>query len=223
MNKLNKWNWLKEYMQKNNISQGEVAEALRWQKPRVSELLCGKRDFPGSKVYLAAQFFNLDLEELTKYNSGYSNEIPSTDGRKPIPRNPEQITIDILDTADVGDKVKNTPPLGQQTISLPVLRRLTEVKPENIRIFITRGDSMQPTISDGDMVWADVSVKTPTVDGLYLFSIQGEVFVKRLAVDTFNHTASIISDNNLYPPIHVNHPEKIEVLGKVITICKMVR
>ena len=34
----NKWTWLKEYMQKNNISQGEVADALQWQKTRVSEL-----------------------------------------------------------------------------------------------------------------------------------------------------------------------------------------
>ena len=28
----NKWTWLKEYMQKNNISQGDVADALKWQK-----------------------------------------------------------------------------------------------------------------------------------------------------------------------------------------------
>jgi len=223
MTKLNKWNWLKEYMQKNNISQGAVAEALHWQKPRVSELLCGKRDFPGSKIYLAAQFFNIDLEELTKYNSGYTQQIPSTDGRKPILHNPEQVSIDVLDTADVEAKVKNTPPLGQQIISLPVLRRLTEAKPENIRIFITRGDSMQPTVNDGDMVWADISIKTPTVDGLYLFSIQGEVFVKRLAVDTFNHTASIISDNKLYPPIQVNDTDHLQVLGKVISVCKMMR
>ena len=77
----NKWTWLKEYMQKNNISQGEVADALQWQKTRVSELLGGKRDFPVNKVFPAARFFNLDLEEFTKYNSGFSREIPSTDGK----------------------------------------------------------------------------------------------------------------------------------------------
>lgn len=52
----NKWTWLKEYMQKNNISQGEVADALQWQKTRVSELLGGKRDFPVNKVFPAARF-----------------------------------------------------------------------------------------------------------------------------------------------------------------------
>lgn len=223
MNKLNKWNWLKDYMRRHNISQSDVAEALCWQKPRVSELLCGKRDFPGNKVYLAARFFNLDLEELTKYNSGFSSNIPATDGHKPLARLPEQVSIDIIDTADIGSRLKTAPSLGQQTIPLPVLRRLTEAQPEDIRIFVTRGDSMQPTVNDGDLVWADISVKKPSVDGLYLFSIQGDVFVKRLAVNTFAHTATILSDNALYPPIYINDPEKLEVLGKVISICKMLR
>ena len=88
----NKWTWLKEYMQKNNISQGEVADALQWQKTRVSELLGGKRDFPVNKVFPAARFFNLDLEEFTKYNSGFSREIPSTDGKQPQ----KQATADLV-------------------------------------------------------------------------------------------------------------------------------
>ena len=51
---------------------------------------------------------------------------------------------------------------------------------------IARGDAMQPTISDGDLIWVDVSIKTPTSDGLYLFALKGEVFVKRLRLDNFN-------------------------------------
>lgn len=80
----NKWTWLKEYMQKNNISQGEVADALQWQKTRVSELLGGKRDFPVNKVFPAARFFNLDLEEFTKYNSGFPERslLPTANSRK---------------------------------------------------------------------------------------------------------------------------------------------
>ncbi len=68
---MNKWEWLRKYMKQNNISQGEAAEALQWKKTRISELLCGKRDLPVDKVFLAARFFNLNLEDLTKYNSNF--------------------------------------------------------------------------------------------------------------------------------------------------------
>ena len=73
---MKKWDWLRNYMREQNISQQEAAEALQWKKTRISELLCGKRDLPVDKVFLAARFFNLNLEQLTKYNSGYSDDIP---------------------------------------------------------------------------------------------------------------------------------------------------
>ena len=88
---------------------------------------------------------------------------------------------------------------------------------------IARGDAMQPTISDGDLIWVDVSIKTPTSDGLYLFALKGEVFVKRLRLDNFNHSAAIISNNPLYPPIGISKPDKLSTLGKVISVTKIYR
>ena len=82
---------------------------------------------------------------------------------------------------------------------------------------------MQPTISDGDMVWADISVKEPTADGLYLFAIKDEVFIKRLQLDNFNHTALIISDNALYPPISISRPDHLTTIGKIISVTKIYR
>lgn len=219
---MNKWNWLKEYMQQNNISQGDVADALQWQKTRVSELLCGKRDFPVSKVFPAAQYFNLDLEQFTKYNSGYSKEIPDTAGKKPQQHNNDMISIDIIDSNNNG-KGFAIHPIGKQMINNEIYKILTSSKAENVKALIARGDSMQPTINDGDLVWVDISVTSPTVDGLYLFTIKGELFIKRLSLDDFNNSASIISDNNLYPPIIIDNLNKISPLGKIISVTKMYR
>lgn len=219
----NKWTWLKEYMQKNNISQGEVADALQWQKTRVSELLGGKRDFPVNKVFPAARFFNLDLEEFTKYNSGFSREIPSTDGKRPQKQaTADMVKIDIVNPFG-GEKEPVFQTVGQQLISEDVFRVLTPAAPDSVKAMIARGDAMQPTVSDGDLIWVDVSVKTPTSDGLYLFALKGEVFVKRLQLDNFNHSAAIISDNPLYPPIGISKPDKLSTLGKVISVTKIYR
>ena len=113
--------------------------------------------------------------------------------------------------------------VGQQLISEDVFRVLTPAAPDSIKAMIARGDAMQPTISDGDLIWVDVSIKTPTSDGLYLFALKGEVFVKRLQLDNFNHSAAIISDNPLYPPIGISKPDKLSTLGKVISVTKIYR
>ena len=137
----NKWTWLKEYMQKNNISQGEVADALQWQKTRVSELLGGKRDFPVNKVFPAARFFNLDLEEFTKYNSGFSREIPSTDGKQPQKQaTADLVKIDIVNPSG-GEKEPVFQTVGQQLISEDVFQVLTPAAPDSIKAMIARGDA----------------------------------------------------------------------------------
>jgi phage repressor protein C with HTH and peptisase S24 domain len=218
----NKWTWLKEYMQKHNISQGDVAEALKWQKTRVSELLCGKRDFPVNKVFPAARFFNLDLEELTKYNSGFTKEIPSTDGKKPQKPQKELVKVEIVNPSG-SEKEVSFQTIGQQLITDDIFKILTSSSPENLKAMIARGDSMQPTINDGDLIWVDLSVKIPVTDGLYLFALKGEVFIKRLQLDNFNHSAAIISDNPLYPPISINKPDKISTLGKIVSVTKAYR
>ena len=97
---MKKWDWLREYMHKHNISQQQAADALQWKKPRISELLGSKRDLPVNKVFLAAQFLNLDLEALTKYNSGFSDKIPHAAGQKlPVASSDNLINIEITDSS----------------------------------------------------------------------------------------------------------------------------
>lgn len=55
-----------------------------------------------------------------------------------------------------------------------------KVKPQNARLMESNGLSMWPTIDDGDLMVVDVS-DTAIADGrIYVFSIGGEAFVKRL-------------------------------------------
>ncbi|OPZ78655.1 MAG: putative HTH-type transcriptional regulator [Alphaproteobacteria bacterium ADurb.Bin438] len=120
-----------------------------------------------------------------------------------------------------GNKNYDIEIIGKQLISILSLKEITNSKPENIKILKVRGDSMTPTINDSDLIWVDISYKTPTGDGLYLFIVRDELMVKRIRFNIFNNTATITSDNQNYPPIETNKTDEITVIGKVISISKM--
>lgn len=216
------WEWLRERMRKLGISQKDAAEALQWQKTRISELLCGKRDLPVDKVFLAARFFNLDLEQLTKYNSGFSDKIPQEPNK--LPKSVEQTKIafiDVVDASAAKGRGLNTPPVAKQPINDDVLKLIPSLKGKKLKLLIASGDAMSPTINDRDIVLIDVNIKKPNKDGMYLFDLQGELFIKRVVFNEFEKSAQIISDNPLYPPIKVNDLSKLHCLGKIGVVCKM--
>lgn len=76
--------------------------------------------------------------------------------------------------------------------------RLGANAPDDLALFEVSGDSMEPTISDRDLVMADLG-QTELEDGVYAFMLGDHIRVKRLRrlVDG----VQIISDNaDLYPP-----------------------
>lgn len=50
----------------------------------------------------------------------------------------------------------------------------------NLAILTGKGDSMQPTFDDGDLLVVDTGVRNISIDGIYVFSINNELYVKRI-------------------------------------------
>lgn len=77
-----------------------------------------------------------------------------------------------------------------------------------------KGDSMiGAMIYDGDFVFAERGEISG--DGIYIFSVDNEVLIKRLEYDVFNHKVNVISENPAYPARTVDE-DRIVILGKVI-------
>jgi phage repressor protein C with HTH and peptisase S24 domain/transcriptional regulator with XRE-family HTH domain len=89
--------------------------------------------------------------------------------------------------------------------------------PDDILSAEVRGDSMTGVgLFDGDIVYF---VRTDRVaDGLYVLTVAGEIFVKRLEIDHFAGEIRIISENERYQPkiIKEESYDLIHVEGKVI-------
>lgn len=85
---------------------------------------------------------------------------------------------------------------------------------KNIFAAQVKGDSMiDAMIYDGDYVFA---IKGEIRgDGIYILSVDGEVLVKRLEYNLFEHKVNVISENPSYPTRTVDE-DRVIILGKVI-------
>ncbi|MEX0753232.1 MAG: helix-turn-helix transcriptional regulator, partial [Xanthobacteraceae bacterium] len=95
------------------------------------------------------------------------------------------------------------------------LRRLG-VSPRNARTMFAHGDSMEPTIGDGDLLLVDQSIDHIVDHGIYIVVYQGMVLVKRVQMRR-DGTLVLKSDNPRYDEEVVPHSEAhdIHVAGRV--------
>ena len=105
--------------------------------------------------------------------------------------------------------------IGKWVMPLQDFKKLTSTSPDRVKLMQASGDSMQPTITDGDFILADISHNIFDVDGIYLIRMANGLAVKRLQAGL--STISIISDNPNYKPIEASIGE-VRIIGKVIKI-----
>ena len=81
----------------------------------------------------------------------------------------DEVIIEMIDaTACCGDGVDNLPEkvCGHWRLPLSEFKTLASGAPENIKMLRVQGDSMTPTISEGDFVWVDTSNNYIGSDGI---------------------------------------------------------
>jgi len=91
------------------------------------------------------------------------------------------------------------------------------INPKYARVMTAKGDSMEPTIRDGDVLLVDTSITSIRDNSLYVLVFGGLVFVKRIH-QRLTGAVMLISDNDRYPPEEVseaNAPD-LHVAGRVV-------
>lgn len=80
------------------------------------------------------------------------------------------------------------------------------------------GDSMLPTLADGDQIVVDMADCERLRDGIYVIRLDDALLVKRLAINPATRRISIISDNGAYPSFPDCHPNDVTVIGRVVWV-----
>ena len=76
------------------------------------------------------------------------------------------------------------------------------------------GESMEPTLQDGSIVFVDRTQTDINKNGIFIASTTGGLFIKRIQKRP-DGMIDLISDNSMYPPQAIS-PEEVTIVGKVV-------
>ncbi len=124
---------------------------------------------------------------------------------------------DVRASMGAGSVTEDTPISFHIAFRKEWLRKITSATTDQLAAISASGDSMEPTLSDGDTVLIDMTQRSTTrEDGIYVIDYDGLLLVKRLRFDPARRVVRIISDNPKYPPTDDVSPEILRVFGRAI-------
>lgn len=97
------------------------------------------------------------------------------------------------------------------------LRKLTASNASKLSIIKVTGDSMEPTLNDGDEVMVDLADGQARLrDGIYVLRMDDALNVKRVAIEPKGRQISVVSDNPAYPSWNGLERRTINIVGRVL-------
>jgi hypothetical protein len=127
-------------------------------------------------------------------------------------------------SAGPGTMVEGEAALGHYAFDARWLRGVSASQPDELAIVQVAGDSMSPTLTDGDDILVDHSRAALRLrDGIYVLRREDTLMVKRLALNPLAGTVSIVSDNPSYPTWADCPLDSVDVVGRVVWAGRRIR
>lgn len=193
----------------------EVAEQARVNRSFVYDIMRGRSEHPNlEKLDKVAEAIKVDRDWLLKGKGqveGDEPELEEADGFIAVPS--VEITASMGGGQILSDEVEDGEPYHFKNSW--ITRRL-RADPANLRIMHVEGDSMMPTLHDGDVVLVDLARALPTPPGIFvLFDGMGLV-AKRLEhiPNSDPPRVRVISDNTFYTP-YERIADEIKIIGRI--------
>jgi len=194
----------------------EVAEQARVNRSFVYDIMRGRSERPNlEKLDKVAAIIKVDRNWLLHGKGAIEGDEPAleeeADSFVAIPS--VEVTASMGGGKLVADEVENGEPYHFRNSW--ITHRL-RANPANLRIMHVEGDSMMPTLHDGDVVLVDLARCMPTPPGIFvLFDGMGLV-AKRLEhiPNSEPPQVRIISDNTFYSP-YERTAEEIRIIGRI--------
>ncbi|HEY0150157.1 MAG TPA: S24 family peptidase [Allosphingosinicella sp.] len=156
-----------------------------------------------------ARYFAIDETLL----GGPSKGAEARGGLVAVPR------LDVAASAGPGAEAGEERPLGQIAFDSAWLRRMRIAGTERLSMIRVQGDSMVPTLSDGDEILVDGNDGPDRLrDGIYVLRIDDALVVKRVARNPAGRGISVRSDNEAYPSWPECDPAAVDLVGRVVWV-----
>lgn len=203
------------------VTQAALARACGVRAPSVNDWISGKtKTIEGQNLLIAADFLKVlpmwlatgkgpmrrGSDGSVQPDSKESNVVLIDSRRKS--KDSSFITIPQLDVAGSMGPGRVPPDhievIRDITVHLDWLQTqgLSYSKLENLAIIDGDGDSMEGTFRNGDALLVDRGITEIRTDAIYVFTLDGELFIKRIQRLT-GGSLRMISDNPVYPAIMI--------------------
>jgi len=125
--------------------------------------------------------------------------------------------FDVAASAGMGAFVDGEPEIEMVRVDKDWLENQLKVRPEDASLIFVRGDSMMPTLNNGDVLLVSSNVEQ-IGDGIYVLHSDGLLQVKRVQRQPGGQIR-VTSDNPAYQPYVVNLADEssdFRIVGKVV-------
>ncbi len=125
--------------------------------------------------------------------------------------------FDLRAAAGAGAFVTEERPVAHIAFDPGWLRRVARGRPEQLALIRVAGDSMAPTLDDGDDILIDRGDGGERLrDGVYVLRLDESLVVKRLVLATDRVAVTIRSDNPAWADLPACSPAALDIVGRVV-------
>ena len=206
-------NELRRRMEAGGFNQKSLARAAGLNETAVRDILIGKSRHPRhDTVQKLAAALDCSAGELIDpgtvpaHGAGFGAELVF------VP------TYEVSAAAGDGIIIDVEYETGRLAFRQDWLRSVTSAHTEELAVITVHGDSMYPTLADGDTILVDMTQRAPAQDGVYIVRFGDFVLVKRLLIDPVRREVTISCDNENYPRLAPVDPGDVDVAGRVIWV-----
>mgnify|MGYP001609737047 CR=1 FL=1 len=191
-------------------SQAEIATLMDVSVPTVQRMVSGNSPVTVGKLLRLAEGLGVPLEEVFDLEGS----APTPEGGIPI--------HDVSFSAGGGAEIILAGESDQKAMFPLSWLRQQFGKIDNLRMVRVAGDSMHPTIADGE--WVIIDLDRTSGPGIFALRLQDQVYIKRLQFQPSRVLA--ISDNPSHEVFVINLKDKadrdgFQVIGRVVWTGKM--
>lgn len=199
------------------LSPAHVAEMAGVNRSFVYDILRGRSSRPGlDRLMEVARVLKVEVDWLI-------HGIGNIEGPPPFLENPDETFVPI---AHAGVR----PSMGGGSVAIedydePArayhfrkswIKQGLKASPAQLRIMKVEGDSMEPTLFDGDTVLVDMDRKIPNPSGIFVLDDGIGLVAKRLqhVPNSDPPAVRVISDNKVYPE-YERTVEEVAIIGRI--------
>lgn len=125
-------------------------------------------------------------------------------------------SYDVTASAGSGSFVEDDWPQKFVPFRASTVRQFHSPNGDSLTVITVSGDSMEPTLNEGDDILVDTNNTNPTKEGIFVLRIDETLHVKRLSLNPATGKLTIKSDNPLYETWYDCKLEDINILGRVV-------